>query len=184
MTTTIDPYNRSVSRSGGFSLVEIIITMGLLTMIIGVGLSAVTFISQSSSSLTNYTLMSNNSRHGLEEIARDLRMGFDVNEATTTLLNFEIYGKAGTTQNIVYNYVPADKTLYRTVDLNNTEAVLEDLTNFHFNYFNLRHEATAAPISIKEVQVEGIMTRYSLVLTNTNYVISARYMMRNRAVSN
>ena len=37
---------------------------------------------------------------------------------------------------------------------------------------------------VKEVQIEGIMKKKALVLTNTNYIISARFMMRNRSVSN
>ena len=181
--TTAQSKRRTVRRAG-FSLVEMIITMGLLSMIIAVGLSAVTFISQSSTSLTNYTLMSNNSRHALEIIARDLRMGYNINSATSTQLDFDIYGKGNTTTNLVYNYVAADKKLYRTEDLVTTETIIEDLASFQFNYFNLRRESTTAPISIKEVQMEGVMRKQALAITNTNYIISARFMMRNRSVSN
>ncbi|MCZ6672045.1 MAG: prepilin-type N-terminal cleavage/methylation domain-containing protein [Verrucomicrobia bacterium] len=184
MTITTDQSRNRKARRGGFTLVEMMITMGLLTMIIAIGLSAVTFISQSSTSLTNYTMMSKNSRNALEEIARDLRMGYNINSATSTKLDFNIFGKAGTTQRIVYEYTANDKTLTRKEDTFPVEIVLENLTNFQFNYFNLRREATTAPISIKEVQMEGIMKRRSLAITNTNYVISARFMMRNRAVSN
>ena len=44
--------------------------------------------------------------------------------------------------------------------------------------------ATTATISVKEVQIEGILERTSLSVSNTNHIISARFMMRNRAVSN
>ena len=159
------------------------ISMTILLMVLSAGLSAVSFIGQSCTSLTNYSTMSKESRQALEEIARDLRMGFNINSASATKLDFDIHGKAGTTQNLVYEYNPNEKKLYRTEDLVTTETMLEDMTSFQFNFFNLRRESTTAPISVKEVQVEGLMTRKALVLTNTNYIISARYMMRNRSVS-
>lgn len=184
MTITTGPSKANARAAGGFTLVEMMITMGILSMIIATGLTAVTFISQSSTSLSNYTIMSTDSRHALERAARDFRMGFNVNSATSTTIDFDIYGKAGAIDNIVYTYSSSNKTLYRSENGSSNEAVLEDLQNFQFNYYNLRRESTTAPISIKEVQLEGIMRRHVLVLTNTNYIISARFMMRNRAVSN
>ena len=183
MITTTDQ-SKGPSNKKGFTLVEIVITVGLLSIIIAMGLSAVTFISQSTGSLTNYSDMSKNSRIALERISRDLRMGYNINSATTTKLNFDIYGKAGASTNIILEYSAADDTLYRTANGGAKQEILEDLTNFNFNYYNLRRESTTAPISIKEVQLEGLMEKHSLVLSNTNYVISARYMMRNHTVTN
>lgn len=168
----------------GFTLVEVIITMGLLTMIIAVGLTAITFISQSSAALTNYSIMSTTGRQALEILARDLRMGYNINEATTSKLDFDVYGKAGTTNNVIYTYNPDEEVLYRSIDGSNAEEVMEDLSSFNFNYYNLRRESTTAKISIKEVQIEGLLKRNALAIYNTNHIISARFMMRNRAVSN
>jgi prepilin-type N-terminal cleavage/methylation domain-containing protein len=168
----------------GYTLVEVIITMGLLTMIIAVGLSAVTFISQSSTALTNYTIMNTNGRQALEILARDLRMGYDINEATTTKLDFEIYGKAGANDNIVYTYSADQDILYRSENGGTNEVIMDDLSSFAFNYYNLRRNLTTAPISIKEVQIEGLLKRNSLRINNTHHIISARFMLRNRAVSN
>jgi prepilin-type N-terminal cleavage/methylation domain-containing protein len=146
----------------GYTLVEVIITMGLLTMIIAVGLSAVTFISQSSTALTNYTIMSTDGRQALEVLARDLRMGYNINEATDVKLDFDIYGKAGTTNNIVYLFSSTDEKLYRSIDGSANEEVMNDLASFAFNFFNLRRIPTTAIISIKEVQIEGILKRNAL----------------------
>jgi prepilin-type N-terminal cleavage/methylation domain-containing protein len=184
MTTITEQYNNRKSSKRGFTLVEIIITMGLLTMIIAVGLSAVTFISQSSTALTNYSIMSTNGRQALEIMARDLRMGYNINEATSAKLDFDIYGKAGTTNNVVYTYDADVEKLYRSEDGGTNEAVMDDLSSFAFNYFNLRRESTTAKISIKEVQIEGLLKRNALRVNNTNHIISARFMMRNRSVSN
>ena len=75
MITTTDQ-SKGPSNKKGFTLVEIVITVGLLSIIIAMGLSAVTFISQSTGSLTNYSDMSKNSRIALERISRDLRILF------------------------------------------------------------------------------------------------------------
>ncbi|MDA0350159.1 MAG: hypothetical protein O3C20_22475 [Verrucomicrobia bacterium] len=183
MTITTEQFKMK-TLTKGYTLVEVIITMGLLTMIIAVGLSAVTFISQSSTALTNYTIMSTNGRQALELLARDLRMGYDINEATTTKLDFEIYGKAGANDNIVYTYWGGQNTLFRSENGGPNEVIMDNLTSFTFNYYNLRRNLTTASISIKEVQIEGLLKRSSLRIYNTNHIISARFMMRNRAVSN
>ena len=59
-------------------------------MIIAVGLSGVTFLSQSSKSLYNFSIMSMAGRQALEVIARDLRLGYTVNEATSDKLDLKI----------------------------------------------------------------------------------------------
>lgn len=183
MTTITEQFNKKNSKKG-FTLVEVIITMGLLTMIIAVGLSAVTFISQSSTALTNYTIMSTNGRHALEVMARDLRMGYDINTASSTALDFQIYGKAGANDKVVYQYDETADKLFRTINGGSKETIMEDLTSFSFNYYNLRRLPTTAKISIKEVQIEGVLRRKSLRISNSNHIISARFMLRNRAVSN
>ncbi len=182
ITTTAQSKPGSLKK--GFTLIEVIITMGLLTMIIAVGLSAITFISQSSTALTNYTLMSTNGRQALETLARDLRMGYDVNSATSKIFDFQIYGKAGANDRVRYEYNESDDILYRAVNAGTQEVVMDNLVSFGFNYYNLRRESTTAEISIKEVQIEGLLKRSSLRINNTNHIISARFMLRNRSVSN
>jgi prepilin-type N-terminal cleavage/methylation domain-containing protein len=182
--TTITAQSKSKNPKKGFSLVEVIITMGLLTMIIAVGLSAVTFISQSSTALTNYTIMSTNGRQALEILSRDLRMGYDINSASPKTFDFQIYGKAGANDRIAYEYDEVADILYRTVNAGTKEVVMDDLVSFAFNYYNLRRLPTTAEISIKEVQIEGLLKRSSLRINNTNHIISARFMLRNRSVSN
>jgi len=184
MTITTEQYKMHRDQRRGFTLVEIIITMSLLAIIIAGGLSAITTISQGSTALSNYSIMSTNGRQALEIIARDIRMGYDVNKATLTKLDFDVYGKKGTNNNIVYEYDAGRDVLLKTVDGGLSEIIIEDLSAFSFNYYNLRRISTTAPISIKEVQVEGILKRNSLSVSNTNHIISARFMMRNRAVSN
>ena len=52
MTTTIVQSKKSLHTSG-FTLIEVLVSLALLSLIISVGLTALTFISQSSTSLTN-----------------------------------------------------------------------------------------------------------------------------------
>ena len=184
MITTIGQSKKRCDNQSGFTLIEVLVSVALLSLIISVGLTALTFISQSSTSLSNYSIMSHQSRNALEEFSRDIRMGFRINKATVEILDFDIFGKAGTTSNIRYEYSAVEDKLFRTEDSGAKEEVLDDLAAFQFNYFNLRKIPTNAIISIKEVQIEGLVKKNALAITNTNYIISARFMMRNRSVSN
>jgi len=167
----------------GFTLIELIIVLSISSIIILMGVSSIVFITKSSASLSNYINMNQEGRVALETISRDIRMSMDVNSATPTQLSLDVYGKAGTTDAIIYTYVANEKTVYRS--LNGTQIkVLEDVENFNFNYYDLRRQPTTSAISIKEVQMEAFMLRKTLSLDNSNYIISARFMMRNRPVSN
>jgi len=141
------------------------------------------FITRSSASLANYIGMNKEGRVALEVISRDIRMAMDVNSASTTTLDIDVYGQGGITNNVYYTYDTDNKTIYRELD-GTKEALMGNVESFSFNYFNLRRESTTSPISIKEVQMEAYMLRKTLALDNSNYIISARFMMRNRPVSN
>lgn len=182
-TTALSDVSSSSKANRGFTLIELIIVLSISSIIILMGVSSIVFIAKSSGSLTNYINMNQEGRVALEVIARDIRMSMDVNAASATQLELEVYGQAGASDNVIYTYDADTKTVYRNLNGNQT-AVLADVEDFNFNFYNLRREATTDLISIKEVQMEAYMLRKTLSLDNTNYIISARFMMRNRAVSN
>lgn len=185
MTTTTAPSNTVVPRKGkhGFTLIELMIVLSISSMIILMGVSSIVFITKNSASLSNYINMNQEGRVALEIISRDIRMSMDVNTATETQMELEVYGQGGATDTVIYTYAADNKTVYRTIN-GDQSALLEDVEDFNFNFYNLRREATTELISIKEVQMEAYMLRKALSFDNTNYIISARFMMRNRHVSN
>ncbi len=182
MTTTIGQSINIPADKKGYTLVEIVIVMAISMIVLMMGLSAISFLSRSTVSLSNYVEMNNSGRLALEIISRDLRMGYDVNSASKTVLDFDFYGKGSSSVNVIYEYDADSKTVFRTEE-GSTEEFLEHVESFEFKYFNLRREATTAIISIKEVQMEAVMKKTALSISNTNHIISARYMMRNRPVS-
>ncbi len=53
------------------------------------------------------------------------------------------------------------------------------------NYYRYnRDELALNPLETKHIQLEAKLQRNVLGITNTNYIISARFMMRNKDVTN
>ena len=64
-----------------------------------------------------------------------------------------------------------------------SEVLLEDVDRFALSYFDLTRGATTNALSVKEVQIEAILLKEVLTINNTDEIISARFMLRNRRVS-
>ena len=106
----------------------------------------------------------------------------------------------GTSYDIYYVYMPNTGTFSRTIFVDDNETdpskktvasingarttFLYDVDELNLKYYNFRQSQTTNHREIKHVQIEGLMERRVLNLTNTNYVISARFMMRNKDVTN
>jgi hypothetical protein len=65
-----------------------------------------------------------------------------------------------------------------------TVPLIHGVTNFTFNYFQLGGAAASSAASIKQVQLSLTALRNSVgVTTATNVVLSSRFILRNRKVS-
>ncbi len=62
--------------------------------------------------------------------------------------------------------------------------LLTDVNSLTLTYYNLLNVKAAGTVEAKKVQIEVEMIRRVLAIENTNHVISSRYMMRNRKVTN
>jgi len=151
MITTTEHFeiSRQRSKPRGFTLIELMIVLSISSIIIMMGVSSIMFITRSSASLANYIGMNKEGRVALEVISRDIRMAMDVNSASTTTLDIDVYGQGGITNNVYYTYDTDNKTIYRELD-GTKEALMGNVESFSFNYFNLRRESTTSPISIKD----------------------------------
>lgn len=166
----------------GFTLTEVLVTLTLSGMVLAASTGSLLFLAKSSRGMGNYQEMNLASRFTLEEFASDARMTVDVVTATTTTVSLEVYNSLGTTTSVSYAYDAAAGTFTRTVD-GVTKVLLEDVEELELKYFTLRRDPTTTPLEVKEIQLQAVMRRNALSIANTNEIISARFMMRNRAVS-
>lgn len=137
---------------------------------------------RSSVSLGNYTDMSGSCRRALDVFASDVRMANGVSSSTASGFTFTAYDSTNSTVTVSYDYDTVTKELTRTYD-GTSQVLLDDVSLFGFSYFDLNRTATTNALSVKEVQIEAILQRAVLTIDNTDEIISARFMLRNRRVS-
>lgn len=163
---------------------EALIATTLGGIVLAIATGSLLFLSKTAAGYGNYQHMNMTSRTALEAFASDARMTKDVNSATATAASFEVSNSAGSTDTVVYAFDEAAGTFTRRVNGGPVHALLEDVESLTLTYFNLKLLETTLPIEVKEVQLHAIMQRKVLRIGNTNEIISARFLMRNRAVSN
>ena len=169
----------------GFSLVELLIAMSLSVMIASVLMGAFLFIGRSTVAIYNYSEMNDQSRRGLEVLGRDLRAGAGVlsgyNENNFTV---QVRQADGSLLNVTYNYSPnaPDSPLTRTAN-GETTTIMSSVDDLSFHYFNLQAEPASVPLEVKQIQLRLKLVRYVIGLENTEKVVSARYILRNKRVS-
>lgn len=141
-----------------------------------------------------YTDMSKDSRTVLEYFARDMRAAEGVNVANGSKL--EVVMPAGTFYDggsVIYDFDSASKLFFRIEqdssgkELTN-EVLLDGVEQFTFSYFDplgndISLSTESILLSVKSVQVDAEMLRNVSRTEATDYIISARFMMRNRPVT-
>jgi len=185
------PQMRFRRAKGGFTLVEILVAASLSTMVGVAIMSSFLFLARSSVGLGNYSEMNSQSRSGLEIFGRDVRAartivpGFGNSSFTVALLD-----PNGGTFNIRYEFRPnaAGQPLVRIDASGNETVIMTGIKNLDFKYFDLQgNELVTAqervPVRVKQVQLKLTLVRKTLSLDNTEKVVSARYVLRNKEVS-
>jgi prepilin-type N-terminal cleavage/methylation domain-containing protein len=177
---------RSRARAtGGFTLPEMMIAAVIGSIALSIATGAVMALAKGSQSLINYSEMNTESRQTLQELGRQLRSASNVLEANSSRLRIETIESDGTIRELLYDYDSGDETLTLTdITADTSKVILHDVNSLDFDYFTLRHAATTTPLEIKHVQLEAELKRNVLKLTNRNHIISARFMLRNKRVSN
>lgn len=189
MTTTTDLSKSCFGFSGGrkgFTLTEVLIAMTLCGIVLAVSTGSLLFLAKTTKGLGNYQEMNMASRFTLEDFGSDARMTVDVNSASASSVSLEVYNSAGSVSTVVYSYDSTAGTFSRTTG-GVTEIVLKDVSALSLVYYNLQGvkdtDGTINPLEVKEIQLQAEMRRSILSIKNTNEIISARFMMRNRSVS-
>lgn len=183
MTTTIERSSRH-----GFTLVEMLVSLVIGSIVLAGAMASILSLSQGSNSLINYVDMNNESRITLELLGRDVRGATDVTTMTDTHLILTTTGPSKTEVTVEYLYEDAADTFYRIENPGeadeNTVVLLNNVDDLEIRYYNLNGDTADVPLEVKHIQVEAIMKQTSLKAENTNHIISAQFMLRNKPVAN
>lgn len=174
------------SCRGGFTLVEMMFSAGILAIVVAIVAPTFIAFSKYTVSLGNYSEMSYDSRMVVEILARDIRGAESLTRANSARLTLELPADLGG-NTVDYRYNADRGILYRAVTDNTTgttsrDEMLEGLQRFQFVYYNrLGNESTAASrlTETKSINIDALMIREVVEQSNTDYIISAKFMLRN-----
>ena len=200
--------NIKQQSKAGFSLVEVLIAMVISVFILASSYATIISLAKGSESMINFSEMNTQSRIALEMFGRDARMTEDVTTFTTTKFTgkrelWDSQTNKYVDRFITYEFVPQAGTFTRTVNevrivkkaetpgtQVSQDTLLFDVEELNFYYYRLvdpeipNYDPIAKTVlEVKHVQLEAKLKRRVLNLDNTNYIISARFMMRNKDVS-
>lgn len=188
MITTIDPCVkkspevRMTSRKG-FSLVEVMVATSLGMLVAGAIFSSFLFVARSSVSIINYAEMNSESRSGLEIFGRDIRSARAISSGFSTT-GFTITRFDGNTVRYVYRSTDTAKPLVRISSSGDETVIMEGVEDLNFFYYNLQGMEATVPLEVKQIQLQLKLIRKTISLDNTDRVVSARFILRNKKVSN
>lgn len=192
---------RIIRSKAGFSLVEIMVATTIGVFIMASSYATIMSLAKGSQSMINFTEMNSQTRMALEMFGRDIRMAHDISTKDETKITIQKNVWLSSVNDyvecdITYEFVPNSKHFTRKVERTSNGAVLHNkvllfqVETIKFNYYGLIDQAdpNISPIAnnlleVKHVQLEAKLQKEVLRIKNTNYIISARFMMRNKDVS-
>jgi prepilin-type N-terminal cleavage/methylation domain-containing protein len=193
--------NSSIQSRKGFSLVEVMVAMTISVFILASAYATIFSLAKGSESMVNFAEMNTQSRNALELFGRDMRMATDVLQEDWNSNSVVVERRLmdGTPLFIRYVFVVGSGTQsghFRRQEwsqypgiagthLINDRVLLYDVDELDLNYYRYKRDEIAVnPLETKHIQMEAKLQRDVLGVTNTNYIISARFMMRNKDVTN
>ena len=171
------------ARRRGFTLVEVMIATSLMAILTAAVLSSFIFILRAERSLANYAEMNTQARRLLEQLGRDARSAVDVTNTTASSITMSVPSNlSGSTQSVTYTYDSAAATVSRQIG-GVTTVLVKNVNTLTFNFLNSSNAATASLLELKQMQVSLRILRTVQQATTSEYVISAQYTLRSKAVS-
>ncbi len=184
-TTTTGLFKKTPGR--GFTLVEMMISLAVGSLLLAGAMSSIISLTQGSNSLMNYVDMNEESRRTLELFGRDVRGATDVTTMSDSEVVLTTTGPSKSEITVQYLYEADADTLYRNIlsggSVVASQVLLNNVDDLEIRYYTLRLNTASVPLEIKHIQVEAIMKQSSLKVDNTNHIISAQFMLRNKPVS-
>lgn len=184
--------------AAGFTLSEVLIAATLSVFVLAGVMSAFLFIGRSSFAASSYSELESEARRGLETFAEDVRMADDVRWNNPQSLTLIITRSEGP-ERITYAYdSDASSDTFRSFyrmrgNADSTEPRRELIRNlapdFAFKRYKLEQpgvidNAAGSDLETKQIQLTLRAVRSgATVAATTNSVVSARYVLRNKRVS-
>jgi type II secretory pathway component PulJ len=175
------------------TLVELMISMGIVATVASSVFGSFLFLTRSSLISASYVEMDGEARAGLEIFARDVRSADNVSNFTANGVRVHLPA-VGTTpaQWVAYSYDSSTGEFYRNRGAGDERVLLRGVEVFSLKRFSLQQDSvTGRPLAAtndletKQLQVQLRAVRVGAArATATNNVISARYILRNKVVSN
>lgn len=186
----------TVSRASrkAYTLVELIISSGLLGMVLVSIVGTFMVFARGAKGVAAYTEMSQQSRKALELFARDLRAAEDVAKADQYNLYIEIPETVYYDGQSVHYIFDKSFGIFSRVEydkdgnLDSNDILLDGVEQFMFGFYDplgqrLEYSKESLLLSVKSVQIDSEMVRDVSENDATDYIISARFMMRNRPLT-
>ena len=169
-----------------FSLVELMISLGLIMMLTLALLTSFTFIARGDRSLQNYGEMNAQARKLLEQFGQDLRSATDVTDFTVNSLHLVIPSNASgsTTQAVAWTYDSLAGTVTRQAPAG-TVTLARDVETCAFFFYNSANPSaeTTSLVEVKQVQLRLRMLRLVAGTITSEYVISSQFTMRAKSTA-
>lgn len=188
MITTTDNFNNcgkvlspQTAKRSGYTLAEVLVASTIALVVVVMATGSMLFISQWYMGLGNYLQMNQQSRIALETIGRDLRMASAINTPSPDDITLTIPAGDNTNRNVRY-WWDTDRRVLMRAEAGEERVMLGSVRQMEFSFFNsLGVESNRRP-DIKMIQLNAELQRRVRATTNTNYVISARFTMRNKII--
>jgi prepilin-type N-terminal cleavage/methylation domain-containing protein len=186
--------------SRGFTLIEVIVSAALSSLILAGILSAFLMVGRTGYAAGNYSEMEAQTRRALDIFGADAREAADIRWTGAQTLTLYVTATGSTTFPVTYGYdnVSSSETyrsFYRLVgDAGSaqprTALVRNVAADFAFERFKLEQPGAvdnfaASDLETKQIQVTLRAARVgATTVATTQSAVSARYILRNKRVSN
>lgn len=190
-TTTPSRINAPRRRRGapaGFTLVEVMVGAALGSIILAAILSTFLFLLRSGANLGNYNDMQTQARYATEVFAEDVRQASAITWTSSTSMTLTV-----NSSQVTYTYDSSGGNFNRVVGASTTNLITGIVSgSFSFSAYSVSDPVNAlsfsnlasASSSTKQVQISLRASRTSTtVVSATNLILSARYILRNKVVT-
>ncbi len=191
MTITTAHSSRSPDSRTAFTLTELMVVMTLTVILTGAIFASFGFVMRGSFAIANYTDMTSEGRRGLEIFARDVREAEEILQFSEQSLTLYLNPPDADSYEVTYRYNEQENTFERDVD-GDVRVLMRDVRlpdgvtsrpAFRFRRFTVLQDEAQNHLETKQIQLQLSMVKRVLVRDTSEKVVSARYIMRNKAVT-
>ncbi len=177
------PVSRRRHRCSGISLPELLIGMAVSGIVVVAFISAFLFMTRSAFAVYSYAEMNAEGRRALHVLGEDLRAAVEIKPEFS---NKELTVSVINGGEITYNYDPddPDRTLTRTGGDGETRTLIRHIETFSFFYYDLQGAVAETEEAVKQIRVQISSARKGLGPKQSQDLKSARFVLRNRRVTN